>query len=219
MEDREMMSSQSAESKPPRWLEWAREIQAISQTGYHYAENEYQRERYHRLAEIAAEMIVEHSRLDHNNLVEVFSRQVGYATPRVDVRGAVFREGKLLLVKERQDGGWTIPGGWADVGDVPSQAAEREVWEEAGFRVRATKVIGVYDANRVGPLEIFHAYKIVFLCEILGGEPKPSSETSEVAFFGRDEMPEILSGERTRTRHIYDAFRALEDPHSPTVFD
>lgn len=219
MEDRKILSSQSAESKPPRWLEWAREIQAISQTGYHYAENEYQRERYHRLAEIAAEMIVEHSRLDYNNLVEVFNRQVGYATPRVDVRGAVFREGKLLLVKERQDGGWTMPGGWADVGDVPSQAAEREVWEEAGFRVRATKVVGVYDANRVGPLEIFHAYKIVFLCEILEGEPKPSSETSEVAFFGRDEMPEILSGERTRTRHIYDAFRALEDPHSPTVFD
>jgi ADP-ribose pyrophosphatase YjhB (NUDIX family) len=212
-------ADQPAQSIAPRWLEWAREIQALSQTGYHYAENEYQRERYHRLAEIAAEMVAEHTDLENAQVIHIFNQQVGYATPRVDVRGAVFQEGKLLLVKERQDGGWTMPGGWADVGDIPSQAAEREVWEEAGFRVKASKVIGVYDANRVEPLEIFHAFKIVFLCDVLTGEPRPSSETSEVALFGRDEIPAVLSGERTRRRHIYDAFHALDDPDCPTVFD
>lgn len=206
-------------TKLPRWLEWAREIQALAQTGYHYSENEYHRERYHRLAEIAAEMISEHSELAFDGLMNIFDRQIGYATPRVDVRGAVFKEGKLLLVRERQDGGWTMPGGWADVGDVPSHAVEREVWEEAGLRVKAHRLIGVYDANRVGPLEIFHAFKLVFLCELIEGQPRPSSETSEVAFFELDEIPAILSGERTRPRHISDAFNAMMHPDCPTVFD
>jgi len=203
----------------PRWLEWAREIQALAQTGFHYSENEYQRQRYRRLAEIAAEMISEHTGLEASRLVETFRAQIGYATPRVDVRGAVFSESKLLLVRERMDGGWTLPGGWADVGDVPSQAAEREVWEEAGFRVKASKVIGVYDANRVGPLELFHAFKIVFLCDLIDGEARPSNETSEVAFFGRDEIPGILSGERTQPRQISDAFATLVDQNLPTKFD
>jgi ADP-ribose pyrophosphatase YjhB (NUDIX family) len=207
------------EHQPPRWLEWAREIQALSQTGLHYAENDYQRQRNQRLSEIAAEIISQHSDLEYIPLVDVFHAQIGYATPRVDVRGAVFQEGKLLMVRERQDGGWTMPGGWADVGDVPSQAAEREVWEEAGFRVKARKVIGVYDANRVDPLELFHAFKLVFLCDLLGGAARPSDETSEVAFFSLEEMPEPLSGERTRARHIQDAFTMFRDETVPTVFD
>jgi len=204
---------------PPRWLAWAREIQALAQTGHHFAENEYQRERNARLLQIAAEVVSAHTRLEYDALLDIFNRQEGYATPRVDVRGAVFRNGKLLMVKEREDDAWTLPGGWADVGDVPSQAAEREVWEEAGFTVRATKVIGVYDANRMPPLELFHAFKIVFLCELLSGEPRASNETSEVAFFGPDEIPALLSGERTLPFHIRDAFQAYQHPDTPTFFD
>jgi ADP-ribose pyrophosphatase YjhB (NUDIX family) len=206
---------------PPRWLEWAREIQALAQTGCQYAENHYQRERYRRLEAIAAEIVAEHTGVDAAALMSIFNAQVGYATPRVDVRGAVFRDAKLLMVREAQDGGWTLPGGWADVGDVPSHAAEREVWEEAGFRVKASRVVGVYDANRVGPLEIFHAFKIIFLCDLIDGEAQPSEETTEVAFFGADEfpLPEPLSGERTRPRHIADVFAARADPARPTVFD
>jgi len=204
---------------PPRWLEWAREIQALAQTGTHYAENEYQRERNRRLTEIAAEITSEHTGLEYAPLLGAFNRQIGYATPRVDVRGAAFRDGRLLLVRERQDGGWTMPGGWADVGDAPSQSVEREVWEEAGLIVKASRMIGLYDCNRVGPLEVFHAYKVVFLCDILDGQPRPSPETSEVAFFGLNEIPEALSGERTRPRHIVDAFAALANLNQPTVFD
>jgi ADP-ribose pyrophosphatase YjhB (NUDIX family) len=203
----------------PRWLEWAREIQSLAQTGGHYAENEYQRARNARLMEIAAEIVAEQTGIGLEPLLGVFQLQKGYATPKVDVRGVVFRDGKLLLVRERQDNGWTMPGGWADVGDVPSQAAEREVWEEAGFHVKASKLIGVYDANRVEPLELFQAYKLVFLCDMIDGEARPSSETSEVAFFGKDEIPPGLSGERTRPRHIQDAFAALQDPSIATKFD
>ena len=203
----------------PRWLAWAREIQALSQSGLHYVENDYQRQRYLRLAEIAAEMLQAGTGIDQAALQEVIAAQRGYATPKVDVRGAVFQDGCLLMVRERMDGRWTLPGGWADVGNVPSQAAEREVLEEAGFIVKARKLVGVYDNNRLSPLEVFHAFKLVFLCEILGGTPSPSDETSEVCFFARGEIPEQLSGERTLPRHIQDAFAALADPECPTVFD
>jgi ADP-ribose pyrophosphatase YjhB (NUDIX family) len=169
--------------------------------------------------EIAAEMIGENSNLDFISVAAAFKEQLGYATPKVDVRAAVFDRGRLLLVREVSDSGWTMPGGWADVGDVPSEAAEREVWEEAGFRVKARKVIGVYDANRIAPFELFHAFKVVFLCDLLGGDARPSRETSEVSFFGRGEIPPQLSPERTGARHIEDAFATLLDPSIPTVFD
>lgn len=203
----------------PRWLEWAREIQALAQTGLHYAENDYHRERYRRLSEIAAEIISECSDLEYPALVNAFQAQIGYATPRVDVRAAIIQDGKLLMARERQDDGWTMPGGWADVGDTPSAAVEREALEETGFRVRAQRVVGIYDANRVGPLELFQAYKIVFLCELVGGEAQPSNETSEIAFFAPHEIPAQLSGERIRPRHILDAFAAHQDPDFVTVFD
>jgi ADP-ribose pyrophosphatase YjhB (NUDIX family) len=191
----------------------------LAQTGRHYAQDDYQRDRCRRLMEIAAEMVGENAGVDSLPLAQAFNAQVGYATPKIDVRAAVFRDRKLLLVRERLDGGWTMPGGWADVGDLPSKAAEREAWEEAGFQVQARRVVGVYDANRVDPLEFFHAFKIVFLCEIVGGEARPSMETSEVAFFGQDEIPTVFSGGRTTARHVRDAFAALNDPGRPAIFD
>jgi len=203
----------------PRWLEWAREIQALSQTGLTFSENEYQTQRYTRLMAIAAEIVQDQAGLPKQPLLDLFSAQPGYATPKVDVRGAAVQDGRILLVQERMDGRWAMPGGWADVGDVPSEAAEREAWEEAGFHVKARRVIGVYDANRVGPLELFHAFKLVFLCDLIDGEARPSSETSEVAFFGPDEIPAHLSVNRTYMRHIEDAFRVFACPDLPTVFD
>ncbi len=169
--------------------------------------------------EIAAEMIAQNSDVQFVPLAQAFCSQVGYATPKVDVRAAVFRDRMLLMVQERADGGWTMPGGWADVGDVPSRAAERETLEESGFRVKARKVVGVYDANRTGPLEVFHAFKIVFLCDLLGGEEQLSNETLGVGFFSQEAIPSRLSGERSLPRHITDAFAALENPDLPTVYD
>jgi ADP-ribose pyrophosphatase YjhB (NUDIX family) len=207
------------DSESIRFLEWAREIQALAQTENHYAKDDFQRGRCRRLMEIAAEMIGAGTGIDPRGLAQSFHSQIGYATPKIDVRSAVFQEQKLLLVRERLDGGWTMPGGWADVGDTPSRAAEREVWEEAGFHVKARKLVGVYDANRLNPLEVFHAFKILFLCEILDGEARPSQETSEVRFLGIDEMPQTFSGERTTARHVRDAFAALRNPECPTIFD
>ncbi|MEN8242642.1 MAG: NUDIX hydrolase N-terminal domain-containing protein, partial [Chloroflexota bacterium] len=143
-----------SEKPIPNWLTWARDIQGIAQTGLHFAAEEYDIERYLKLQQIAAHMVAYAAELDKDKVVEIFQLGEGYATPKVDVRGAVFNQaGELLMVREKMDGGWTLPGGWADLGDVPSEAAEREVLEEAGYQVKARKLVGVYDANRLGKMQ------------------------------------------------------------------
>jgi ADP-ribose pyrophosphatase YjhB (NUDIX family) len=169
--------------------------------------------------EIAAEMVHTATGLSQGTLIKGFMAQPGYATVKVDVRGAVIRAGKILLVQERSDGRWCMPGGWADVGEFPSQMVAREVWEESGFEVSPRKVIGVYDANRSGvPLEFYHAYKIVFLCDIRAGEARPSKETQAVDFFRFDDLPP-LSTNRTNERHLTDVFAHLHEAHRPAAFD
>ena len=207
------------ESGPPPWLAWAREIQALAQTGLAYSESEYATQRYQRLMEIAAEIIHSHAGLAVGPLLESFVAQPGYATPKVDVRGAVLQGGRILLVQERSDGRWCMPGGWADVGDLPSAVVVREVWEESGFQVAPRKVLGVYDANRSGtPLEFYHAYKVIFLCELEGGNARPSDETSDVDFFSFDNLPP-LSANRTNERHLAEVQAHLQDPDRPAAFD
>jgi ADP-ribose pyrophosphatase YjhB (NUDIX family) len=208
-----------AERPIPRWLAWAREIQALSQTGLTFAHSDYETLRYQRLTEIAAEIVRDYTGLSEERLVEDFTMQPGYATPKVDVRGAVVRDGKILLVQERVDERWCMPGGWADVGDLPSEMVAREVWEESGYHVVPRKVVGVFDANRSGrPLELYHAYKLVFLCEITGGEARPSHETLDVGFFAFDDLPP-LSANRTNERHLAEVRSHLRDPGRAAAFD
>jgi ADP-ribose pyrophosphatase YjhB (NUDIX family) len=203
----------------PRWLTWAREIQALSQTGLAYSNTDYDVQRYQRLAEIAAEMVSSHSELPMERILGDFGMQPGYATPKVDVRGAAVQNGQILLVQERVDQRWCLPGGWADVGDLPSHMAIREVWEESGFHIVPRKVVGVYDANRSGrPLDLYHAYKVIFLCDITGGEARPSNETLDVSFFSFDDLPP-LSANRTDKRHLAEVRAHLQDPSRPAAFD
>lgn len=206
------------ESSSPKWLELARELYSISQSGLTYCKNEYDLDRYRRLQEMSAEMISSETGLQKENIMQAFSMQAGYATPKVDVRGAVFRDGKILLVQERADNNWAMPGGWADIGDLPSAMVEREVLEESGLQVRAAKVIALYDANRVEPMEFFHAYKIIFLCELLGGELCTSFETLAVDFFDPAQLPP-LSIERTNQQMIDEAIAHIHDSNRPTFFD
>ncbi|MDZ7724551.1 MAG: NUDIX hydrolase [candidate division KSB1 bacterium] len=205
-------------NKIPKWLKWAREIQAISQIGLAFAHNEYDRERNTRLAELATEILEEYADVGAESKAS-FVNQIGYATPKIDVRGAVLRDGKILLVKEQTDGRWCMPGGWADVGDSPASAVEREVWEESGFNVQTRKVIAVYDANRSGrPLSLYHAFKVIFLCEIISGEATPSHETPDVGFFEFDQLPD-LSENRTHERHLDEIRKHLKNPDRATAFD
>src|SRR5215216_5143281 len=204
--------------KQPKWMEWAQEIFSLSQAGLTYSQNPFDIERYKRLQEITAEMIASQSQLQKESVLESFSMQAGYITPKIDVRGAVVCDGKILLIQERADDRWAMPGGWADLGNAPASVAEREVWEESGYRVKAQKVVAVIDANRVEPMEFYHAFKIIFLCTLLEGKPRTNHETLAVGFFAPDHLP-LLSMFRTNEDMIQEVFAHIQNPSRPTAFD
>ena len=201
------------------WLAWVRRLQAIAQTGLTFSEDTYDRERYEQIRDIAAEIMADHTGMDAAAIVDLFRGQEGYATPKVDVRGAVFDGERLLLVRERIDGLWTLPGGWADVGDSPSEAVEREIREESGFEAKVSKLVALYDRNKQGhPPMPFHAYKAFFLCDLLGGSAAVSYETTAVGFFARIEIPPLSTG-RVTTHQIERMFAHRDNPELPTEFD
>lgn len=204
----------------PKWLAWAQQLEAIAQNGLTYAPNEFEIERYKKVREIAAEMMASQSGIDAEVIASYFAHGAGYETPRVDVRGVVFQDGGILLVRELMDGGrWTLPGGWADVGDSPSEAVVREVWEESGYRVQAAKVLALLDRNKHNhPGHIHHIYKVFVRCEVTGGEPTDSNETSDATFFKEDEIPELSEGRVTR-KQIARLFEHYRNPDWPTDFD
>jgi ADP-ribose pyrophosphatase YjhB (NUDIX family) len=208
----------------PDWLVWSREIQAIAQTGLAFARDPYDRERYEALRALAARIMAAHDPAGAGapaRFAAAFAAQEGYATPKVDVRAAAFRDGRILMVREVADEGrWTLPGGWADVNLTAAENVAKEVVEESGFVVRATKLAAVWDRSRHGHTpKPFHAYKLFFLCDITAGAPTLSTETSEVGFFGPDDIPDHLSHDRVRPAQIQRMFEHFRHPALPTDFD
>lgn len=204
----------------PVWLKWAKELAAIAQNGLTYAEIAYDIERYQAVRRIAAEMMSAQSNLDTDILMTLLEKEEGYSTPKVDVRGVVFRENKILLVEEKIDGGWTLPGGWADPCQSPSECVVREIREESGYETEARKLLAVYDRSKHPhePPFPFHIYKMFFLCEIKGGSPQISHETTAVDFFPEDQIPE-LSISRILPNQIARMFEYYRNPDLPVYFD
>jgi ADP-ribose pyrophosphatase YjhB (NUDIX family) len=202
------------------WLEWATRLQALAQVGLLYSENPFDHERYEAVQRIAAEMMSAGSSWSVERISGLFDEQAGYATPKVDVRGIILREGQILLVQEHADGLWTVPGGWADPGDTPSTAVEREVREESGYVARAVRLLAVYDRATQGhiPPHAFSIYKLFFLCKVTGGEPATSAETDAVAFYPFDALPP-LSLARVTPQQIRRFGRMAAHPELPTDFD
>ena len=207
----------------PVWLVWARELQAVAQTGLTFATNGYDRERYTAIRSLAAQIMATQSDADFGRVEALFAEQAGYATPKVDVRGAIFDENsRILLVREIADAGrWTMPGGWADVNQSPAESIIREVREEAGLEVRVRKLAAVYDRARHPhqPPHPFHVFKLFFICEVIGGTPEPGTETSEVAFFAENEIPGDLSLGRVVPHQIGRMFEHARHRDLPTDFD
>jgi len=204
----------------PPWLLWARELQALAQTGLTFSKDTYDLERYERIRALAAEMYARGSDTPLERIRSLFAQESGYATPKVDVRGAVFRDERILLVQEAADGGWTLPGGWADVNQSPREGVEREIREESGYEARAVKLAAVYDYRRQGhrnPLPS-SIYKLFFVCELTGGEARTSFETSAVDFFAPDELPPLSMG-RTNPAQIARMFAHWRDPLLAADFD
>ena len=203
----------------PDWLRWVKRLQAVAQDGLTYTRDDYDVCRYEQVREVAAGILAAHSTGDLGAARELLSLEVGPATPKVDVRAAVFRNGEVLLVKEPDDGGWSLPGGWADIGETPAEAAVREVREESGYQVRAVKLICAYDRDRRGHPPIpYHVYKLVFLCEILDETPSLAVDSDGVGFFGEHELPE-LSISRVTPAQMELFFEHRRRPELPTDFD
>jgi ADP-ribose pyrophosphatase YjhB (NUDIX family) len=201
------------------WLEVVQSLQRIAQAGLAYSEGPYDRERYSELLSIAARITASAQGGPVQAVEEVLRAERGYATPKVDVRAVVPKDGKLLFVRESQDGRWALPGGWADIGSTPASVTAREVLEETGYVAEPRKLLALFDKSKHGhPRELFWVYKVFFLCELVSGAPKTSHETTEVAFFGKHELPQLSETRVTRSQ-VLRMFEHLDHPELATDFD
>lgn len=199
-------------------LDWARRLHSTTQAGLTYAKDPYDQERYRELQRLAAEMLAS-TDTPFEAAWQALRLEKGYATPKVDVRAVVFQQGHVLLAREREDGRWSLPGGWADPGESPGEMAARETLEETGFVVRPVKLLAVLDKGKHDhPPDFWSVYKLFVRCELLGGSPVSSIETSEVGFFAQDELPPLSRGRVTEAQ-LARLFEHLRHPDWPTDFD
>ena len=205
--------------QPHPWLEYAKRVQALAQSGLTYAENSYDMERYQELSDISVKLMSEISDTSLEKVKELFTNEIGYQTPKTDVRAVIFKEDKILLVREKIDNCWSMPGGWADVGFTPAEVAVKETQEEAGLEVKPIRFLAVLDKKcHPHPPSPYHTYKLFIRCEVTGGNLQQGSETLDVQFFSRHELPE-LSTERNTLSQIQLMFSYLDQPEKETVFD
>jgi ADP-ribose pyrophosphatase YjhB (NUDIX family) len=202
-------------------LQWARKVQAIAQNGLTFSQDPFDRERFEQLQQLVTSILTSQLAITPDQVQALWLGDDGYATPKVDVRGGVFEQDKVLLVRERSDGKWALPGGWVDVGDGPAFAVEREIREESGYLAKAVKLAALFDKNNPAhghPPSILHIYKLFFLCELTGGTPTLSNETDGVDFFPVSSLPPLSTGRTTQSEierlHEHHLNRGL-----PTDFD
>lgn len=202
-----------------KWLEWARRIQSLSQAGLTFSKDAFEIERYEELRNISAEILTEYSGLEMKVVKDIFTHDTGYQTPKVDVRGVVFKDNTILLVQEAKDNRWSLPGGFCDVGLSPAENIVKEIEEESGFEVVPTKLVALLDMNKhPHPPQAFHYYKVFIQCDIVGGYGKPGLETKAIDFYEKDNLPE-LSTSRNTASQIQMLFEFLDDPNKETIFD
>ncbi|MCM3444291.1 NUDIX hydrolase [Metabacillus halosaccharovorans] len=202
-----------------KWLEWAKQLQSIAQAGLTYSKDVYDLERFEIIRNMSVEILTQYTNMDSKNIKELFANETGYTTPKVDIRAVIFRGNKILMVRENNDGDWSLPGGWADIGLTPSEVAVNEVKEESGFDVKAIKLIAVLDKKcHPHPPSPFHVYKMFIQCEIIGGKPQVGIETNGIDFFAENELPSLSIARNTESQ-IQLAFKHLHNPQEPVYFD
>lgn len=202
-----------------QWLDWAKRIQALSQSGLAFSKDIYDIERYEELRKISVEIMAEHTDLELHRIEGLFTNETGYQTPKVDVRGVIFKEEQVLMVKENLDNRWALPGGFCDIGLSPSENVVKEIKEESGYDVIPVKLLALLDKNKhPHPPEPYHYYKIFIMCEIIGGEPAIGSETNQVKFFSKNNLPPLSLNRNTESQ-IAMMFEFLKNPDRETIVD
>ncbi|WP_461629488.1 NUDIX hydrolase [Labilibaculum euxinus] len=208
-----------AKKTPDHWLTIAKKINSIAQSGLAFTKDKYDKERYEELRDLSIQIFNNITEIDSEKLEFVFNRDVGYQTPKVGVRAMIFKNDKILLVKEIMDNKWSPPGGYADNGMLPSEIAINEVKEESGFDVKPIRILGLIDynkhQNRPFPFDI---YQIFMECEIVGGEAKIGLETSDVGFFDINDLPE-LSVRRVTKDQILKMYELYKNRNLQPIFD
>ena len=200
------------------WLKWAIEIQSIAQAGLYYGEGIFDKERYQQLRKISQEMLSYKTNLSDEKIENLFCNETGYQTPKIETRGALFKDNKILLVKER-DNKWSLPGGWCDVMESVKSNTIKEMKEEAGLEVQASKIIAILDRNKHNtPILPYGVIKVFVLCEYISGEFQENIETSESNYFSLDNLPE-LSLDRVTYEQIKMCFDAKNSSNWEVVFD
>jgi len=203
-----------------QWVEWVKQLQSIGQAGKAYSKDKFDLERFEQLTTIAHEMFAELSNTPVKRVSELFIPETGYPTPKVDLRAAVIKDNKILLVREREDDCWSLPGGWADVSETPSQGIIREVFEESGYVVNSPRLVVVKDrdVHPYYPKFPYHIYKMFFLCQFESGEAMTNIEISDIGFFGLDELPRLSEG-RVLPSDIELMFEYFNDADKPVYVD
>jgi ADP-ribose pyrophosphatase YjhB (NUDIX family) len=201
-------------------FEKIKRIQALAEIGLEFSQNTFDRERYNELHEISLQMMKQITDVPVEKITPVILDKNGYKTPKVDVRAVVFNEsGEILLIQEKADNRWAMPGGWADVGYSPAEVAVKECFEEAGLKVEASKLLAVLDKQKQKmPPAFEYVYKIFLLCKKLDNNTSTGSETSDVGWFNENNLPE-LSTPRNTVEQINLMFQYHREERSEPVFD
>lgn len=202
-----------------KWIEFAIRIQSIAQAGLQYGKDKYDKERYEELRRISTEMISAKTDIPVDKVYDLFCNETGYQTPKVDTRAAVFIEDKILLVHENNDT-WSLPGGWCDVDQSVASNTEKEVKEETGFTVTAEKIIAVQDWRKHNVTNYaYGVVKIFVMCRYESGRFEDNIETTEIAFFDKDSLPEKLAVEKCTKEQILMCFKSYENHELLSYFD
>lgn len=202
-----------------KWIKWASEMQSIAQAGLAYSKDKYDLERFNQLKNLSQEIISEYTDVEVEKIRDLLDNEVGYLTPKVDVRGAVIKDNKILLVKESSDGLWSMPGGWADVNLSVSENIVKEAKEEAGVNIVPKKLVAVLDRNKHNkPVSIQSIYKVFVLCDFVDGDFEENTETEASQFFELDKLPS-LSETRNTKEQINMCFDAYHKENFEAIFD
>ena len=192
-------------------VEWAKELQSLAQAGLYYGHDIYDKERYQRIREISAEMMLLRADVPAEKISGLFCGDIGYQTPKVDTRAAIIQDGKILLVCEK--GKWSVPGGWCEFNMSPADNAVKETKEEAGLDVAISKIIAVQDRDKHNlPPYAYGVVKIFYLCEVLGGSFSDNTETSESRYFSFEELPPLAEEKcsKEQIRMCFDAYQSKD---------
>jgi len=204
-------------------IDLSKRIKAIADIGLLYTSDDFDKERYHELKLIGEKLLSRELDTTPENVKSFFDECIDYPTPKVDVRVLVLNdEEQILMVQEKNDEKWSLPGGWADIGKTPSEVAIGEVLEETGLKITCKCLSGVFDKRmHAHPPQPYYVYKMIFYGELISPDEnvlKPAFDVLDVSWFDVGGLPS-LSTDRILSSQIEVIYKNIMDQNFTTIFD